>query len=91
MCHLGRLKHLVKVARWSFKKVVLFSGRQGGRDWDQEGTHVEDSTACGMFYFLIWMIGSPVFVFTELYAFYMSEILCHTPKKPWALEASRRG
>lgn len=24
MCHLGRLKHVVKVARWSFKKVVFF-------------------------------------------------------------------
>lgn len=51
MCHLGRLKHVVKVARWSFKKVVFFSGRRRGREWDQERTHVEASTAFGMFYF----------------------------------------
>lgn len=86
MCHLGRLKHVAKVARWSFKKVGFFSGRRRGREWDQERTHAEASTAFGMFYFF-----NLVFVFMELYAFCMSEILCHTPKKPWALEASRLG
>lgn len=37
------------------------------------------------------MVGSPVFVFAELYAFYMSEIFCPTPKKAWALEADTLG
>lgn len=41
------------------------------------------STACGMLQFLGWVAGSPVFVFAELYAFYMSEIFHPMPKKAW--------
>ena len=86
MYPLGRQKYLIKVVRWSIKEVD-FSGRGGGREWNQEGPCMGNSTAFGTCYFLSWMVGSPVFVFTELYAFYMSEIFYHTPKTEWALHA----
>lgn len=50
-----------------------------------------NSIVFGTCYFLSWMAGSPVFIFTELYAFYMSGILCHTPKTVWALHVDRLG
>lgn len=49
-------------------------------EWDQ-GRHMLDSTAFGMFYFINWMVGLPMFTFAELYAFYMSELFCNTPTK----------
>lgn len=69
--------------------MFLFSGRGGRGEWGREGTRVGNSSAFGMFCFLSWVAGSPVFVFTELYAFYMTEIRCHTTKEVWALEADR--
>lgn len=47
---LGRQKYLIKVVRWSIKEVD-FSGRGGGREWNQEGPCMGNSTAFGTCYF----------------------------------------